>query len=216
LGVKKLIYLFIFIIFACSQPLDEIKPMFDDPGTIDDPIILEEPLLEENMIIAYLNYDNKLFEYLNDGTLNLNKDGVENIAKIGSEFLDETILDPAPIKGGVYESKIIYQGIDGNIYRFDNPGSTLLFDNYRNEKAVFPDGGDGMVLNFRYIKPNGSIESASFIGADNGIVYKVVEISGVYHKYIRVKNTVWEWVEVGAGVNTLWIEHGQVTVDGKT
>ena len=230
--MKWIVYILcILILISCTQPAIEYSIISEpeaetEPITLPDPIIpidpeqpiIEEPEQEENMILAYLNYDGKLFEYDDKGALipQLTA-GAEHIAKIGKDFWNENNLDIAPLKGGMYEGILMYQGIDGNIYRHESGiSSILLFENTRNEKALFPADGDGMVLNYRFIKSDGTIENASFIGVDYGQVYKIEEISGVYHKYIRKQiDGKWDWLKVGASVYLFTLEHGQVNVNGK-
>ncbi len=228
--MKWLVYILcILILLSCTQPAIEYSMISEpeaetEPITLPDPIIpidpeqpiIEESEQEENMILAYLNYDGKLFEYDDKGTLK-EIEQAEYIAHFADAFWNEKGLNPAPLKGGIYEGIPIYQGIDGNIYRAEpDTSSTLLFDNYRNEKTIFPPDGDGMVLNYRFIKPNGDVENASFIGVDYGQVYKIEEISGVYHKYIRKQiDGKWDWLKVGASVYLFTLEHGQVNVNGK-
>ena len=223
--MKWLIYILcILILISCAQPgmeyamisEQEIEEITEDPIIPEEPIN-EEPEQEENMTIAYLNYDGKLFEYDDKDILTKIREG-ENIVRIGNVFFDENNMNPTPLKGGVYNELIIYQGIDKNIYVCNTPSETsnLLFNNYRNEKAMFPPDGDGMVLNYRFIKSDGTIESASFIGVDYGQAYKIEEVSGVYHKYIRKQaDGSWSWMKVGASVYLFTIEHGQVNVNGK-
>lgn len=228
--MKWLIYILcILILISCTQPAIEYSIISEpeaetEPITLPDPIIpidpeqpiIEEPEQEEIMIIAYLNYDGKLFKYNDESVLKEIGQG-DNLVYIDGNFYDSLTLDPAPVKGGMYEGILIYQGIDGNIYRQEpDTSSTLLFDNYRNEKAIFPAYGDGMVLNFRFIKSDGTIENASFIGVDYGQVYKIEEISGVYHKYIRKQiDGKWDWLKVGASVYLFTLEHGQVNTGSK-
>ena len=229
--MKWIVYILcILILISCAQPAIEYSIISEpeaetEPIVLPDPIIpidpeqpiIEEPEQEENMILAYLNYDGKLFEYNDKGGLILIEEG-ENIARIGNVFFDENSMNPAPLKGSIYNEIIIYQGIDKNIYVCDKLSeiSTLLFNNTRNEKAIFPAYGDGMVLNFRFIKSDGTIENASFIGVDYGQVYKIEEISGVYHKYIRKQiDGKWDWLKVGSSVYLFTLEHGQVNTGSK-
>ena len=229
--MKWLVYILcILILISCTQPTIELSMISEpeaetEPITLTDPIIpidpeqpiIEEPEQEENMILAYLNYDGKLFEYDDKGNLKIIEEGI-NIARIDKIFFDSSSLDPAPLKGGVYEGIIMYQGIDKNIYVYDEHSdtSTILFNNTRNEKALFPADGDGMVLNYRFIKNDGTIENASFIGVDYGQVYKIEETSGVYHKYIRKQiDGKWAWLKVGASVYLFTLEHGQVNTGSK-
>ena len=229
--MKWIVYILcILILISCAQPGIQYSMILEpeaetEPITLPDPIIpidpeqpiIEEPEQEETMILAYLNYDGKLFEYDDKGALNIVEEGTD-IVRIDKIFFDSSTLDPAALKGGVYEGIIMYQGIDKNIYIYDEHSdtSTLIFNNTRNEKAIFPVDGDGMVLNFRFIKNDGTIENASFIGVDYGQVYKIEEKNGVYHKYIRKQiDGKWDWLKVGASVYLFTLEHGQVNTGSK-
>ena len=221
------IILFICLLFSCIQPMDEIiieQPI--EPETIEEPEIIEEipatprtpempivPIIpeEENMILAYLNYDGKLFEYTDESELIELKTGISECIKAGDNFYTDLDIDPGPLNGGLYSDTVVCQGTDKDIYKIVDSEPEKIFDNTRGRDAIFPAGGDGIVLEFRFIKPNGVIENASFIGANGGIIYKCEEVGAVWKKYIRVSGS---WELVGSGVNTLWIEHGQVNCDG--
>ena len=157
------------------------------------------------MIIAYLNYDGKLFSYDNKGALVEMQDG-SNLSKAGDLFIESK-------KAGVYDDVVMYQGLDGNIYRLDGQGQqVLLFRNTRNEKAIFPAGGDGVVLNYRFIKTNGIVDSQSYVGVDGGVVFKIIEVASIWTKSIRKDGA---WLPVGSSIFSEWIKHGQVNAAGK-
>lgn len=225
---KIFVLLFICILFSCVQPMQEIdlpeiaedEPIEEIPEDVSEPEIQprtpeipEEPQdpEEDEMIIAYFNYDEKLFSYDEKDNLKLIQSDVTNVIRIDKEFFDSSVMDPPALNGGTYDGKIMYQGIDKHIYRYDDGISTKLFHNNRGRNAIFPADGDGIVLEYMFIKPDGVIENASFVGINGGIIYKLVEINNVWNKYIRKSG---EWVRVGSSINNLWIEHGQVNCDG--
>ena len=214
-----ILFLSLFLILSCSEPMPPEPQIIylpaDEPAPIpplsppeSPPVIGEDP--EEppeilSMIIAYLNYDGKLFSYSNKAALVEIQDG-SNLSKAGDLFIESK-------KAGVYDGVVMYQGLDGNIYRLDNQDKqVLLFLNTRNEKSIFPAGGDGVVLNYRFIKNNGIVDSQSYVGVDNGIVFRIIAVGSIWDKYIRKDGA---WLKAGSSIFSEWIKHGQVNAAGK-
>lgn len=205
--MKKLSLFLIILILSCAPQIPEPQIIYitdDDPEIItpDDPEIPEE---EIPVIIAYLNYDGKLFSYDDKDTLKEMQDG-DSLAKAGDKFIEA-------MGAGVYDGVTMYQGLDGNIYRLDvDDNAVLLFNNTRNEVAVFPSDGDGMILNFRFIQNNGLIDAQSYIAVDSGVAFKIIQPQSDWDKYVRKDK---EWLKVGTSQFSDWIRHGQVNCDGK-